>query len=371
MTNTTVKRIYFPHLDIVRFFAAFMIVILHSYEAWNGWFRSSGHLIENKYFNKFIGNFGIGVEIFFLLSGFLITYILLEEKKRFGKIHIWKFMMRRTIRIWPLYFLLIAISPFLVQWVNNPSPNYLNNILFIGNFDIMMTNQWSFPFAHFWSIAIEEHFYLIWPFIILLIPNKRLIPVFSGIILAVISFRIYTYLTSDNYWMELFLHTFSRIDVLIIGAFGAVFYSRKPFIIKLNKFTRFTLIILLILAMSSYSMFNWDGILKAAMLKYLYIGIAAVLLLDFNLNPNYKHYIPEKSIIHYFGKISYGIYMYGNILILIIIKKIMWVYQLSSPWAFFAIVFSLSIIIPILSYELFEKQLLKLNKYFKVIDTDR
>lgn len=367
----TPQRIYFAHLDVIRFVAAFMIVILHSYEAWIGWYGGEGFIFENQFIHQFIKNFGIGVDVFFLISGFLITFILLEEKKRFNKIHIGKFMMRRTLRIWPLYFLLIGIAPFLVKWVDSQTPNYLSNILFIGNFEIMSVKTWIYPFAHFWSIAIEEHFYLVWPFLILLVPNKRLLPLFCLLIIASISFRLYTFSTSDNVWFEVFLHTFSRIDVLVIGAIGALFYSRKPFSFELNRSIRISLFLLLILILSINSMVDWDSLLKVGFLKYSYIGIIAILLLDFNLNTKYKHYLPKKSIIHYFGKISYGIYMYGNILLIIIIKKIMWVFQFSSPWIFFSLVFSLSIIIPMLSYELFEKQLLKLNKHFRVIKTDR
>ena len=84
-------KIYFEHLDVVRFIAAFMIIILHSYEAWCGWYGEVGILsggtykeltTQGKFFDQFIRNLGVGVDIFFLISGFLITYILIEEKKK-------------------------------------------------------------------------------------------------------------------------------------------------------------------------------------------------------------------------------------------------------------------------------------------------
>src|SRR6056297_394494 len=197
-------RIYFPYLDVIRFVAAFMIIIYHSYGSWRGWFGEVGFLSGDTYttltgfgklVNRFLGNFEIGVDIFFLLSGFLITYILLMEKERYGKINIKNFLIRRTLRIWPLYFMLIAVAPFLVSWLNEDAPNYLANALFVSNFHTINTGKWMYPFAHFWSICIEEHFYLVWPFIIAFIPNKHLMKVFISLIIISIAFRMYTVMT--------------------------------------------------------------------------------------------------------------------------------------------------------------------------------
>lgn len=370
-TEKTPSKIYFEHLDIIRFIAAFMIIIMHGYEAWKGWFGNNITIFDNEYGDRFIGNFGIGVDIFFLISGFLITYILLEEKKRFGKIHIWKFMMRRTIRIWPLYFLLIILAPFFVKITHSTSPSYLENIFFLGNFEVIKSGKWAYPFAHFWSIAIEEHFYLVWPFIIALIPNKHLLKTFVFLIILSISFRLYTFLTSGYAWFEIYLHTLSRIDVLIIGGIGAYHYSNKKFHFQLSTLIRRSLFVVLITILAVQSTVNWNSLFMAGFLKYTYISIIAALLLDYNLNPNYKHILPNKSFIHYLGKISYGIYMYGNILLLIVIRKIMLPLGFSSVWVFYLFVIGLSIIVPIISYEIFEKRILKLNKYFRVIKTDR
>jgi len=374
-------RIYFEHLDVIRFFAAFMILILHAYEAWVGWYGELGILTNGTYedltfFGKlgdrFIRNMGMGVDIFFLLSGFLITYILIEEKKRYSKIAIKKFIIRRTLRIWPLYFILVAAAPFLVSWLNtSPTPNYIPNILFINNFEGIKTQQWTYPFAHFWSICIEEHFYLVWPFIIAFIPNKRLIPTFIFIIALSISFRIYTSYTMQYPWYTLYLHTLSRIDVLVIGAIGAYFYSEKPFKIKLNRMVRYILLVLLVVSLSIEPVELWNSHFLAGFKKFFYIGIISVLLLDYNFNPNFMHILPRKSIFHYLGKVSYGIYMYSNIIVLIVIKKFMWTFESNNIWFFIFLNVSLSIIIPIISYELLEKHILKLNKRFRVIKTDR
>ncbi len=374
------NKIYFQHLDVVRFIAAFMIVILHTYDAYNGWFGHLQILVDKetqsftffgKLMNQFFENLGTGVDIFFLISGFLITYILLQEKEKFDKINIFKFMIRRSLRIWPLYFLIIAFTPFLVSWLDSDSPNYLYNLFFINNFGTIHTQTWTYPFSHFWSICIEEHFYLVWPFVVAFIPKKRLLNTFYLFIIASILFRIYIFYTSDNVWYNLFLHTLSRIDVIVIGAIGAYYYSENRIDFNLGKTLRIAIYAILLLALCIEPIVLWNTVFLVGFKKYFYILIFSVLLLDFNLNSNFKHFLPAKSIFHYLGKVSYGIYMYSNVILLIVVKKIMWLYEFKSPFLFFVIVFSLAILIPIISYELFEKQILKLNKYFRVIETER
>jgi peptidoglycan/LPS O-acetylase OafA/YrhL len=378
--NIDSKRIYFENLDVIRFISAFMIVIVHAYGAWTGYYGQIGILSSGtykelsaggKYVDTFIHNFNIGVDIFFLLSGFLITYILLEEKKKYKNISIGNFIVRRSLRIWPLYFFLIGITPFLVQWVGANTPNYLANLFFLGNFDTIRTEAWTYPFGHFWSICVEEHFYLIWPFIIYLVPKKHLISTIAIIIVSSILFRIYCVQTMAHPWFSLYLNTLCKVDVLVIGALGAYFYSEKPFIFKLNRLVRVSLFALLILSLSIESMLNWDTMFLAAFRKFFYLGFFILLLMDYNFNPTFKHLLPKKSIIHYFGKISFGIYMYSNMLLEVVVKKIMWPYQINNVWVFFGITIALSIIIPIISYELMEKHFLKLSKRFARIQTDR
>lgn len=374
------NRVYFPYLDVVRFIAAFMIIIYHGYEAWRGWFGEIGFLSGGTYTDLTAGgklvhqtlkNFEIGVDVFFLLSGFLITYILIKEKEKFGKINIFNFIVRRTLRIWPLYFLLIAVAPFIVSWVNADTPNYLVNALFVNNFHAIQTTKWTYPFAHFWSICIEEHFYLVWPFIIAFIPNKHLMKVFISLIIFSIGFRMYSVMTADHPWYTLYLHTFSRMDVLVIGAIGAYFYAKKPFQINLSRYYRILLWIVLIAVFCLEPVVNWNSVFLGGFKKFFYIAVISLLLLDYNFNEKFRHVLKPNSIFHYFGKISYGIYMYGNILLLIIMKKIMMKWDISNLYLYMLFVTVLSLLIPAISYEIFERPILKLKRKFARIKTRR
>src|SRR5687768_15548117 len=113
MNSVSTQRIYFKNLDIIRFVAAYMVVVFHAFYGWKEnygfpqWMTwADGSLtILGKLVNNAVHNLSFGVEIFFLLSGFLITYLLLQEKQRTGNVDTVKFYVRRAFRIWPLYFL--------------------------------------------------------------------------------------------------------------------------------------------------------------------------------------------------------------------------------------------------------------------------
>ncbi|MFK7787289.1 MAG: acyltransferase family protein [Crocinitomicaceae bacterium] len=366
-------KVYFEHLDVLRFVAAIMIVFLHSYES-IGWFDADissqlDFVSNNAYADQFMKNLGIGVDVFFLISGFLITYLLLEEKKRFGTIAIKKFIVRRILRLWPVYFAIVLVAPVLVILTQSPDPNYLPNLFFLGNFDTIATQSWDYPFHHFWSICIEEHFYFVWPLVIAFIPFKYLLRVFIALIAVSIGFRCYAVEYLDHSWFQIYLNTLSRMDVIVIGAIAGYFYSKQKFDFKLPKYARITLLATLLVSLALYPISSWESLLEAGFKKYFYMGIILVLFLDYNFNSTYKHRLKSNSILHYFGKVSYGIYMYGNIVLLLIIKQIMWRFDIRSIWVYFTLVLIFSILIPIASYELFERPILKLKNRFRVIDT--
>ncbi len=372
-------KIFFPHLDPLRFVAAFMIIVAHAFEGWRGWFGPNKILLASNGvdFNnfgtiviRFISNLNIGVDIFFLISGFLITFILIKEKDKLGYISLKKFYIRRLLRIWPLYFFLIAIAPFLVKWLEStPNPDYLSTIFFYNNFHSITDNNWTFPFAHFWSICVEEHFYIFWPLVIAFTPKKYLPSVFAVIIFISISFKFIVMMYLDNKWYQLYLNTLCRIDVMIIGAFMAYFHSIKNF--KLNvPFIIRMLTYLLFIGLLFFDEFNdYSTTFAALFKKYTYIGLFGFAFLLYNFNSKSFLRFKPNSIIHYFGKTSYGIYMYGNIILLIIIKKIIIHFGLYNPYYYWLIIITTSIIVPIISYELLEKPFLKLKNKFSNIST--
>lgn len=373
-------KLYFENLDVLRFFAAIIVVIAHAYEGWLGWYSKPGFMTtngDNKTFSTFgehlhigITNGGFGVDVFFLISGFLITYILLKEKERFSKINIPKFFIRRAFRIWPAYFLVIALAPICVKLVNFAEPSYLPNLLFYNNFHAIATKIWEYPFAHLWSICVEEHFYLIWPFVISFINIKHLGKVFIAFLVISILSRIYFFTYNYDY-LHLYLNTISRIDVLIMGSLYALYYNKYGFTLQTPKLVRIGIYLIFIIVYFLYPVYEYNTLFNAAFKKYFYCGIIGFGMMNFLFNPSPLFQIPFKKLFNYLGKISYGIYLFSNVLIPIVVVKFMYVYQTTNMHIYFLLNFVLSIGISALVYELYEKQFLKIKKHFEIVKTRR
>ncbi|TAH29454.1 MAG: acyltransferase [Cytophagales bacterium] len=164
------QRVFFNNLNTVHFIAASVVIVNHIEQV------KSMFGLNNIWNNHIIKQIGeLGVLLFFVLSGFLITYLLLEEKKYLKTIHIEAFYIRRFLRIWPLYYLIVIISIVILNKVSlfeipHISQNFYDTYLYIKIvlFILMLPNITLLffgvlPYAsQTWSIGIEEQFYLFW-----------------------------------------------------------------------------------------------------------------------------------------------------------------------------------------------------------------
>ena len=176
--------VHMPQLDGLR--AAAVLLVLYQHIVM--------HRLPDWFANFDYG--GAGVTIFFVLSGFLISNILLGYKEQmtlegFPVAHFIKlFYWRRSLRIFPLYFFLIGLMFALPYF----KPSYIWPYLtYTTNFLFFFENEWVEPFGHTWSLSVEEQFYLIWPFVILLVPKVKLegvIWLFFGVGLA---FKVFAF----------------------------------------------------------------------------------------------------------------------------------------------------------------------------------
>ena len=191
------QQIFFENLDGLRFLCFLAVFFFHSFHTEFQEIKSDEYytLIKKGIF----GNGNLGVNFFFVLSGFLITYLLIKEKEMRHKINIPFFWMRRILRIWPLYFLCVffgffifpLIKSFLGQ-IPNETAHIFYYLTFLNNFDFIKNGlPDSSNLGVLWSIAIEEQFYFIWPIILSFIPIKKMWIVFISIILGSITFRFF------------------------------------------------------------------------------------------------------------------------------------------------------------------------------------
>ena len=262
------------------------------------------HWLGNSHWINHFNNGLIGVTFFFTLSGFLITSILLNQKEYSLTSSIYAklktFWIRRVLRIFPIYYFVIAILLILnFQEVRTQIIyfiSYTQNYLFINN-----TENHGY-LIHFWSLAIEEQFYIFWPLLILLVPKKRIILLLISITILGISFRFIFEnnlgpfsISPANY------HLLGSIDLFGYGALLAFLQLNKE-----NSIKHYLLLILTFLGIALlFSFWNYvDHILSVGLVSFFIILIVStfkIRLISILLG---------NRIIVYFGKISYGLYIY-------------------------------------------------------------
>jgi len=170
---TPVNRIHFPGLNALRFYAALAVVYSHVVQ------NVSPMPVIAEIMGPFLIDGHSAVNLFFVLSGFLITYLLLRESIEHGDVAVGKFYVRRILRIWPLYYLVIIIG--LVVFPLIFGPNYTFSVFYAEYPSMPVTIATKLalvffllpnlagitaPMVHIWSIGVEEQFYLVWPWIV-------------------------------------------------------------------------------------------------------------------------------------------------------------------------------------------------------------
>jgi peptidoglycan/LPS O-acetylase OafA/YrhL len=365
--------VHFFNLDVLRALAVIMVVVYHGYHAYNGWF----HKIEfstNPAIAKLIGNFfenlSLGVDFFFLISGFLITYLLLVEKENTGHISIGKFYVRRILRIWPLYFLIIGLTYFICKATESPEPHYLGTIFFVNNFETISRHAMDYPFVHFWTLSIEEQYYLLWPLVLTIVPKEKLMYAFVTLIGIALAYKIALAVYSENAFYTVYYHTLTRGDAIVIGAVLALIHKQKPIVMNVSGAWRLRAYAALLL-----SLILWVGVsdrswFELVLVRYIFLAGFAFLMLNYLFNPGAKLAFAKKNFLHYIGKISFGIYVYHNILLPFVVKR-MYKWEMESAIVFWLIYIVIVLLVSVLSYELLEKRILRLKDRFAVVASQR
>jgi peptidoglycan/LPS O-acetylase OafA/YrhL len=191
------EKVFFPNLDGLRFLSFFSVFLFHVYSAL--FYKYHPSLLSLGLTKFLFQNGEIGVNFFFVLSGFLITYLLIEEKKLTGRIHVGNFYIRRILRIWPLFYLCLFFGFFIYPVIQKMTGGELFPIahpwtyfVFLNNFDFMNYGA-SAALIVLWSVAIEEQFYLFWPLILVTVSTRWYQYVFFFIIAGSFLFRVLHY----------------------------------------------------------------------------------------------------------------------------------------------------------------------------------
>lgn len=381
---------YFKGLDGLRFIAAFAVLIHHAELA-------KGDLgFSNLWRNHFFSDLGpIGVTFFFVLSGFLITYLLLKEKMITSTISLKGFYLRRAFRILPLYYLITLLSflifpllgffdqPFFSEKL--PQEFYTKislYLLLLPQVVFILFPTAPIPYGVVaWSIGVEEQFYLIWPLIIKWLKSYWFMFIAIFLIFSILPVLLlflahrFPITVGNNMYIDFiikYLQTLRFSCMALGGALALVLIQNKSIILNFlySSYVQFVSYLLLFLLL-------WRGYPFSVFKHETYSIIFGVIILNVATN-NEKginkifSYILDSKFFTFMGARSYGVYMYHMIGIQIAIKLSMFVFgkaemKILENIFFYCFAILFTIIISSISYKWFEAPILNLRNSFRKI----
>lgn len=314
----------FPELDTIRFISILLVVLHHQF------FESNPLL---KWFND---HGWVGVDIFFCMSGFLITGLLLKEINKDGTINLKLFWFRRMLRLWPSWLVTLFLS-FVMVFILSSSNSTVREALYekwwhyllhVGNYSYIFEGKIHTLYSHYWSLAVEEHFYFLWPVILIFFTTKKsLFGVVWSLIIASFMFRYYHIMNGGSEHLVSF-STHTRLDQLLMGCLLAFYF---PTIKKLSYSSE------IVMTVTMFSLYffglyicknNQDFIILNS-LSYTVIGFATCLLIIIALKGNAwgLRKLLNLSIFAKLGVLSYGVYLihlHVNYIVFPIAKNLPW-----------------------------------------------
>jgi peptidoglycan/LPS O-acetylase OafA/YrhL len=355
---------YIKQLDSIRAIAVLLVIIWH-------WVPRTTVISK-------LHTGGLGVDIFFVLSGFLITQILLDNRNKAEnsqvprKTVLKNFYVRRVLRIFPIYYLTILAIIILNHRLSllATRSEIVSDLTYINNFYVYFRKMWPAASPHFWSLAVEEQFYLMWPLLMLFLPKKFLLASIAGFI----TIGVVSQLMVSDYQFGYVL-TNTCFDCFGMGALLAymVVYKTKG----LSKFHKlasgFALIGLVVLAL------DWHYNLSIRFGRFIHailsVWVISYIVIFKDRKTLLIRLLSNKLIIG-IGKVSYGIYLYHVLYLYLgykfwgshIFPHLTFVGSQYLAWIFLLVNFWILYFGAWLSWRLIEMPFLSLKKRFKYQD---
>jgi peptidoglycan/LPS O-acetylase OafA/YrhL len=367
-----VFRPHVPALDGIRGLAILLVMVVH--------LMTSNSRSGNRFFDfvsAIRGATWTGVDLFLVLSGFLITGILYDSLS--SKDYFRNFYARRVLRIFPLYYgfllLLICLTiPLHLQWhgMQYVLLSYTQNL---GIFTKDFTGFTPAPLVnlnHFWSLAVEEQFYLVWPCIVFFVRDARKL-ILTALVLcsAALALR-FVMLAHGASPVEIYVFTGCRADSLMIGGALALTFRTglRPALLRYSGIAFFVLFAVMACVGGYLGGINKDNYFVASV-GYTIIAVAyAALIGTVIARPAWTRIAFENSFMRFFGKYGYGLYVY-HVLVGALTTPLRYRIDAASHSKAIGVVLSaliagaLSVVVAFTSYHLYEKHFLKLKKHFE------
>lgn len=344
---------YRPELDVVRFLAFILVFAHHTLQPQPG---------RNEHWESLLTfTCGYGLSLFFTLSAYLITLLLLREKDQTGSIHLSNFYKRRMLRIWPLYLLALVLGFAEVIHAHQLSARWSWFVLAL----VMLGNLPTFNgliIGHLWSISIEEQFYVFWPTLMRHFSRRCLVITSFVLILIANAWLVYYGIRRADTALQVWCNSFVQFEMFAAGILLAIFETRRPRLSALQS-------LVMVAAAAGLWYFSEAVLLTRVVpfvprgplslcLGYAFIAIGCVLLIVAASG------LPKPRPLIYLGKISYGLYVFH-------IPVMFFVYHHTSERDLPRTLAALAITIGVAatSYRFFESPFLRLKRKLEIIKT--
>lgn len=315
---------------------------------------------------NFLPNGYLGVDVFFVISGFLITNIIYKEQSQ-NNFSIINFYKRRVRRIIPLTMFISLVALFmgiifmLPEDIISLAKSVIATNLFSNNILLYITSSdyWDVsinykPLMHTWSLGIEEQFYLFYPLVFVLFRNKKKL-LFFIFLLTIISLFLYFFMRNDN--AKFYLLPFRFFELSIGGIFALLYFNKKE-ISNIHKYiyylSYFGLIALLFLPYKKNDIFLFIGVMCSTFI---------ITFSKYFSNNYFTKYLLSNPILVNLGKISFSLYMWHQIVFSF--ARYVFLFEITLPWAF--ILMFITLLLSILTYAYIEVPFRKITMNFKFV----
>jgi peptidoglycan/LPS O-acetylase OafA/YrhL len=297
------ERGYIPILDGLRAVSIALVLGDHlvSYHPDTAWLQPVGKACGST-----------GVSLFLVISGYLITRLLLLEEHRRGRIHLRLFYARRALRIFPAFYAYMVVVLLLTGagvLDREPLYSYVASLLYLRN---LAGRGWET--GHLWSLSLEEQFYLLWPTVLVLTPARHRLPVVGLLIAAVLGWRSVLVLSGHIHEPALGTRTDVRIDAILVGCLLALL-AQRGWLARLRPGTVWPVLLASLLLVANAVVAHHAPLWKGASGTFQAVFLAVILYGFLEGGPTVLHRVLETPPVLFLGKLSYGIYLWQQLVL--------------------------------------------------------
>lgn len=370
-----------PSLDGLR--ALSILLVLFDHGA-----KSLPTAVTDTFVYSIFSNSQLGVRIFFIISGYLITRLLLEETAKHGDINLKKFYIKRILRIFPVFYLYILVMVLLQVFVGGVFhwQDILIASLFLWNMKLLLVGSSPYEqepglmreptadgwrlMGHFWTLAMEEQFYLVWPFVMKKVKQaKNLMKICVWVIVLMPAIRVLAYYTLPEVRGQIDNMIFTSSDSLLLGCLLALLEQsayRDRMLNWLTKTWMVVISVIFIFIISPFLVLKFRGMYDLTVgMTLTNIGISSLLLFSIYKQNSWHRFLNLKFIATV-GVLSYSIYIWQQLFLFTDVK---WLFIDIGSTRFYLNRFPQNIffviLISCLSYYLYEKRILKYKNRIK------